>query len=212
MRNGRTTRVQQAQQQKTKLRRAKPDPWQFAICVRAAGCDSTMALPEGLSSVPAATMASHVCAVSMFGCVCAVGSVIVATDARALLNGLKAVHASQTADATPVSSLVPPLSLLRRWIHAHPEPGFEEATTAAVVVAALQHMGVPPQGVCGVRGAVAWCWCGVLTVCACRRQTSTRASLARECSWTWMPRPQRQTARQTWCDASACARIWTACA
>ena len=97
--------------------------------------------------MPAASMASYVCAVSMFGCVCAVGSVIVATDARALLNGLKAVHASQTADATPVSSLVPPLSLLRRWIHAHPEPGFEEATTAAVVVAALQHMGVPPQGV-----------------------------------------------------------------
>jgi hippurate hydrolase len=61
-----------------------------------------------------------------------------------------------TATATEIDALVPALVALRRDIHAHPELGFEEHRTAAIVADALReaglevHTGIGGTGVVGV--------------------------------------------------------------
>lgn len=57
-------------------------------------------------------------------------------------------------DTRPIDALLPELIALRRDLHAHPELGFEEHRTAAIVAEALRAIGLEVTTGIGGTGVV----------------------------------------------------------
>jgi len=55
-----------------------------------------------------------------------------------------------------VAELEPEIIKLRRRVHRHPEPGFEEEETAALISEVLSREGIPHETGIASTGVVAW--------------------------------------------------------